>query len=216
MKKQNFKNLYLSVSFLLIFSLWTFLLTMVDVKAIGPNGSFVGFSWLNGLFLKTFGVHFTLYFITDWLGLVAVAFMFGFAVLGLFQWIKRKNILRVDFSLLVLGGFYLLLLGVYLLFEKLAINYRPVLINNFLEASYPSSTTLLVMTVLPTTILQFKERIKRPLIKKIVLILMYLFTAFMVLGRLFSGVHWLSDIIGGGLLGLGLVFLYRFTVSLKK
>ena len=116
----------------------------------------------------------------------------------------------------MLGGFYLLLLGVYLLFEKLAINYRPVLINNFLEASYPSSTTLLVMTVLPTTILQFKERIKRPLIKKIVLILMYLFTAFMVLGRLFSGVHWLSDIIGGGLLGLGLVFLYRFTVSLKK
>lgn len=216
MEKKNFKNLYLSVLYLSLFSLWTYLLNVVDIKAIGPNGSFVGFSWLNGLFLKTFGVHFTLYFITDWLGLVAVFFMFMFAFLGLIQWIKRKNILRVDFSLLVLGGFYLLLLGVYLLFEKLAINYRPVLINNFLEASYPSSTTLLVMTVLPTTILQFKERIKNTTFKKTVVVLLTVFTAFMVFGRLFSGVHWLSDIIGGGLLGLGLVFLYRFAVGLKK
>ena len=216
MKNKNLKNLYLSVSFLFVFALWTFLLEHIDVEAIGPNGSFVGFSTLNSLFHKTFGVHFTLYFITDWLGLVAVFFMFFFAALGLFQWIKRKNILKVDFSLLVLGGFYLLLLAVYLLFEELAINYRPVLINNFLEASYPSSTTLLVMTVLPTTILQFKERIKRPLLKRIVLTSLSLFTAFMVMGRLFSGVHWLSDIIGGALLGLGLVFLYRFAVGLKE
>ena len=118
------------------------------------------------------------------------------------------NILKVDSDILLLGCFYIVVLAVYLLFENLAINYRPILINGYLEASYPSSTTLLVMCVMPTSIMQFNMRISNKLLRNIVNIILTIFIGLMVLGRLISGVHWLTDIIGGILLSSGLVTLY--------
>lgn len=52
--------------------------SLIDVRAIGPNGSTVGFAALNGRIHDLTGVHMTLYILTDWLGLVPVAFMLGF------------------------------------------------------------------------------------------------------------------------------------------
>ena len=193
--------------------LWTISLGTFDVQEIGPNNTEVGLGSVNGFVHNLTGVNMTLYNITDWLGLVPVAFGFGFAVLGLVQWIKRKSFVKVDFSLLVLGGFYIVLLGVYLLFEEIVINYRPVLIEGFLEVSYPSSTTLLVMTVMPTALTQMKNRIKNKNIRAGVCILIAAFTVFMVVGRLLCGVHWLTDIIGGALLSAGLVKLYGAVVG---
>jgi undecaprenyl-diphosphatase len=100
-------------------------------------------------------------------------------------------------------------MAAYILFEYLVINYRPVLISGILEASYPSSTTLLVLTVMPTAMLQLKERIQNRAFRNCVLVLIAAFTAFMVIGRLLSGVHWLTDILGGILLSAGLVGLYK-------
>jgi undecaprenyl-diphosphatase len=104
---------------------------------------------------------------------------------------------------------------VYILFEKVVINYRPVLINGYLEVSYPSSTTLLCMCVMPTAIIQFKRLIKSKFLSQSVTFSIVIFTAFMVIGRLLSGVHWLSDIIGGILLSAGLVTLY-YSVNKSK
>ena len=150
----------------------------------------------------------TLYTITDWLGLVPVAVGFGFAVLGLVQWIRRKNILKVDFSLLALGGFYVLVLAAYLFFESHVINYRPVLIGGILEASYPSSTTMMAMCVMPTAAMQLNGRIRNRRARRFVSAAIWEFTAFLVIGRLISGVHWVSDIGGGALLSAGLVMVY--------
>ena len=202
------RKFYISVGLLLAFLLWTILVCFVDVGSIGPNGSSVGLAGVNGWFHQLTGVHMVLYHITDWLGLVPVAVGFGFAILGLAQWIKRKSILKVDFDILVLGGFYILTLAAYLLFEEIVINYRPVLINGYLEASYPSSTTLLVLCVMPTTMLQLRQRRQ----KTVWQILIVIFIGFMVIGRLISGVHWLSDIVGGVLLSTGLFCLYRAAV----
>lgn len=188
--------------------LWTIGVTRIDVQAIGPQGSTVGFAALNRFVHDLTGVHMELYTITDWLGLVPVAFGFGFAVLGLAQWIKRKHILKVDFSILVLGGFYIVTLAAYLFFESHVINYRPVLIEGNLEASYPSSTTLLVLCVMPTALMQLRRRIGNPLFRRCVSVAIAAFMAFMIIGRLLSGVHWVTDIIGGILLSTGLVALY--------
>lgn len=200
---------------LVAFVLWTVAICFVDVKAIGPNGSSVGFAAINSWFHKLTGVHMDLYNITDWLGLVPIFVAMGFGLFGLVQWIKRKRLKKVDYSLFVLGGFYISVIAAYVLFEMITINYRPVLINGFLEASYPSSTTLLVMCVMPTAIMQFNRRIKNATLKKFLSLLIAVFIIFMVIGRLVSGVHWLTDIVGGALLSAGLVMMYRFFISLK-
>ena len=127
--------------------------------------------------------------------------------MGLVQWIKRKRLLAVDRSILLLGGFYVIVMAAYALFEVLVISYRPVLINGFLEASYPSSTTLLVLCVMPTAGLQLRARLKGRT-RRVALLLIAAFVAFTVIGRILSGVHWITDVVGGGLLSAGLVLLY--------
>lgn len=213
MKNRN--KLHLSIVFLAAFVLWTVAICFVDVQPIGPQESEVGFATVNRFFHRLTGVHMGLYILTDWLGLVPVAVIFSFGMLGLCQWIQRKSVCKVDPSILVLGGFYLVVMAVYLFFETVVINRRPVLIQGVLEASYPSSTTLLVMCVMPTAMIQLKRRIKRGVLRSIVVSAIAAFTAFMVLGRLVSGVHWLTDIIGGALLSQGLVLLYDFWVASK-
>ena len=210
------KYLCISVFLLVSFIIWTLFISFIDVKAIGPEGSSVGFATLNGAFHNLTGAHMWLYTVTDWLGLVPIVVCLGFAIFGLVQWIKRKSLLKVDLSILTLGGFYLLVMATYILFEYVVINYRPVLINGYLEASYPSSTTMLVMCVMPTALMQLSSRIKNKILRSILIYLIIGFTAFMVIGRLISGVHWITDIIGGALVSSGLVLMYYGLAHAKK
>lgn len=203
------KKLIPSISLLAAFVVWTLAVTRIDIQPIGPQGSAVGFATLNQFFHTLTGVHMWLYILTDWLSILPLIFIFGFALLGLTQWIKRRKLLLVDQNILILGGFYAVVMAVFLFFEHCVINFRPVLIEGHLEASYPSSTTMLVMCVIPTAVLQLKNRILNPKVKKAVTFALTIFGIFMVIGRLVSGVHWLTDIIGGALVSGGLVMLYR-------
>ena len=215
MKKETKKNFGIAAILLGAFVAWTEAVRLVDVQPIGPQGSTVGFATVNSWVHNLTGVHMSLYTVTDWLGLVPIAFAIGFALLGLIQWVKRKHLRQVDFSILVLGGFYLLVMAAYVLFEVFVINYRPVLINGCLEASYPSSTTMLVLCVMPTTLMQLNAHIKSQTLKRWVGFGITAFILFMVIGRLLSGVHWFTDIIGGTLLSAGLVMLYYSITSLE-
>ena len=200
---------------LLAFVLWTVLIRFVNVQAIGPGESSVGFATLNGYVHNLTGTNMSLYVITDWLGLVPIGVAFGFAVLGLVQLVKRKSLFKVDRSILTLGGFYIVVIAMYALFEVIVINYRPVLIEGYLEVSYPSSTTMLVMCVMPTAVMQFNARIKNGVLKGFISSIFIAFIAFMVIGRLVSGVHWVTDIIGGAILSIGLVMLYYSASGLE-
>ena len=141
MKKSNNRTLLIiGIAAVAAFILWTAAVRLIDVRAIGPEGSRVGFAALNGAFHALTGEHMTLYNMTDWLGLVPACFILGFALLGLVQLIRRKSLRRVDGSILILGAFYIVVLAAYLFFEYYVVNYRPVLIEGVLEASYPSST----------------------------------------------------------------------------
>lgn len=210
MKNTKLKKLLISFLLLTLFLVWTLSVCFIDVKRIGPQNSTVGLSTLNSLVHSCIGVNWDLYTITDWLSLLPIATAVCFALSGLIQWIKRKSIKNVDRGILLLGGFYLAVILLYVFFEYTVINFRPVLIENVLEPSYPSSTTMLVLCVVPTAIIHLKKKIKHRPLRLAFVLFAVAFTTFMVIGRLISGVHWVSDIIGGALLSSGIVALYNY------
>lgn len=204
------RTLWRALVFLAAFGLWTLAVSRFDVRPIGPLDSAVGFAALNGTVHDLTGVNWTLYTITDWLGLIPICIVLIFGLLGLVQWIRRKHLLLVDRSILILGGLYLAVMAAFLLFETFPINYRPVLIDGVLEVSYPSSTTMLALCVMPSALMQLNARIQNGTLKGCIALAVRLFTGFMVIGRLLSGVHWVTDIIGGALLSAGLVLMYDY------
>jgi len=213
--KYDWKKLMIAGAALLAgFVLWTVLILLVDVQPVGQNGTNIGFAAFNTWFHKITGVHMTLYTVTDWLGLVPILICVCFGVLGLTQLIRRKSLMKVDPDIILLGIYYILVIIGYLFFEMVPINYRPVLIDGHLEASYPSSTTLLVLSVMPTLKYQVDRRSENVNVRRITTIFVILFSAFMVIGRLVSGVHWATDIAGSVLLSAGLFLLYVSAVSL--
>ena len=212
MKQRDKRGIISGTVLILAFVLWTLLIQTVDVQRVGVNGTNVGFAAANTWFHRLTGVHMGLYTVTDWLGLVPIAVCMGFGILGLTQWILRKSIAKVDRDILLLGGYYILVILGYLIFEMIPINYRPILINGAMEASYPSSTTLLVLSVMPTLLFQVSRRAKNQTVRRITAAFVVLFSTFMVTGRLVAGVHWLTDIVGSVLLSAGLYSLYRAAV----
>jgi len=216
MKRKN-KNAFISgLIFIILFIAWTVAVVSVDVKPVGVNGTSVGFATLNTWFHNLTEVNMILYNITDWAGLVPIFICMFFGGVGLIQLIKRKSLLKVDFDIIALGIYYIIVISGYIIFEMIPINYRPILINGSLESSYPSSTTLLVLSVMPTVIFQSSKRLKNPQIKKITVLVTIVFSLFMVIFRLVSGVHWITDIIGSCFLSAGLFYIYKAIVLLNK
>ncbi len=219
MKNKIKINFISAIGSLMLFCLWTVLIQRVDVMPVGVNGTDVGLAAFNTYFHSLTGVNMTLYTITDWLGLVPLLVCFAFGGAGFGQLIKRKSLLKVDFDIIILGIYYLIVIFFYLAFEMIPINYRPVLINGVAEVSYPSSTTLLVLSVMPTLAFQVRRRKSNDKIHKLITVSVVLFSAFMVLGRMVSGVHWVTDIVGSVLLSAGLYCTYKGVIlwnSMKK
>ena len=195
------------------FALWTALVQLVDVRPVGQSGTNIGFAAFNVWFHDLTGVHMALYTITDWLGLVPVAVCLGFGALGAAQLVRRRSLLAVDPDLLLLGVHYVVVAAAYLVFEMYPVNYRPIPIDGVMEASYPSSTALLVLGVMPTLAYQVSRRTKDTLVKGAVIASVAAFSALMVIGRLVCGVHWATDIVGSVLLAAGLYAMYRYAVA---
>ena len=214
MKKNEKKSLLIGSIFLAMFTVWTVLIQTVDVQPLGQNGTGIGFAAFNCWFHHFTGVNMAIYTITDWMGLVPVAICLSFAGIGLIQLIKRRSLFRVDTDIMILGVYFVIVFLAYAIFEMIPINYRPILIEGRMEASYPSSTTLLVLSVMPALIEQIQRRLSGITAKRIIKIMAIAFSAFMVIGRLVSGVHWFTDIVGGELLSTGLFKFYKAAVVL--
>ena len=214
MKAKGKRGVCAGVVLILVFALWTFLVLHVDVQPVGQNGTNIGFASVNTRFHALTGVHMGLYTLTDWLGLVPIAVCLFFGAAGFMQMIRRKSLLRVDADILLLGVYYIAVILAYLVFEMVPVNYRPIPIDGVMEASYPSSTTLLVLSVMPTLAFQANRRAKSGAVRTAATVFAVLFSAFMAVGRLVSGVHWLTDILGAVWLSAGLYLLYRSAVIL--
>lgn len=214
MKKNGKKQLILGITLLVMFAVWTWLIQCVDVQPAGPKDTEIGFATFNCWFHRMTGVHMAIYMITDWLGLVPIFVCIVFGGVGFVQLIKRKSLLEVDRDLVFLGIYYAVVIFCYLIFEMISINYRPILIDGMLEASYPSSTTLLVLSVMPTLVYQVNHRNTNLLLRRFICLMTIIFSVFMVIGRLVAGVHWFTDIIGAVLLSAGLYCLYKAMILL--
>lgn len=212
MKKNGKKLLFLGIALLGMFVDWTWLIQCVDVQRAGANGTEIGFATFNCWFHRMTGVHMAIYTITDWLGLVPIFVCMTFGGVGFVQLIKRKSLFKVDRDLVFLGFYYAIVIFCYLIFEMIPINYRPILMDGMLEASYPSSTTLLVLSVMPTLVYQLNQRNINLLFRRCVSVMSIIFSIFMVIGRLVAGVHWFTDIVGAVILSAGLYCLYKAMV----
>ena len=214
--KEHKRELTACGLWLAAFILFTAAVKLIDVRAIGPEGSEVGFAAINGLFAKWFTYNPGWYGATNFLGTLAILLGFGFAALGVYQLVTRRALKRVDSDLFVLGSFYVLMGIVYVLFEKVVVNYRPVLLEEGLEASYPSSHTVLSVFVFLSAFLQLRSRVKNELVRTFVCAACLALAAATVIGRVISGAHWISDITGGLLLSAAMVCGYCTAVAIVK
>ena len=204
MKKKR-KDIFVCGGLFAVAIIYTILVKYIDVQAIGPKDSLVGFATINKFIFNLTGVNMVWYSITDWLGFVPLIIAFIYAMIGLVQMIKRKNILKVDKEILGLGVFYIIVIGLYILFETYIINYRPTLMDGILEASYPSSHTLLSVCICGSSLMINKYLFKNKNFFKVENIISILSILVIVIGRFISGVHWFTDIIGAILISIALL-----------
>ena len=213
MESKSKKMFGITAGLFLLFIVFTLMVLVVDVQPIGPEESKVGFATINQSVFGCLGVNILWYEITDWLGLLAVLFALFFAVLGLVQLVKRKNLWKVDYEIILLGMFYILVAVSYLFFEIAIVNYRPVMMDNSLEASYPSSHAMIVICIMATAMIEFRKLFAdKKALRAVLNTVSAAIILITVIGRLLSGVHWFTDIIAGVLLSSALVVLYYSSV----
>ena len=209
----NKKNIALSIIFVSLAVLFTILVCTFDVKNVGLNGTRLGFSSLNKQVFETIGENSLCKSVSDVLGYFALGLVAIYGLVGLYQLINRKSIFKVDKEIIILGIFYIIVLALYVLFDKVALNYRPVLENGQLEASFPSSHTLLTICVCISAIFINNKLFKSDM-TKIFNYLLVLITFIAVICRLLSGVHWFTDIIGGIVISCALIMLFKTSLGI--
>lgn len=209
MNKKRIIYIAVSAALYICFALFTRTLLHSDVQAIGPNGSAVGYASFNGKCLEAFGSSSLMADVTKALGWLSILICAVFGLIGLLQLIRAKSLRGVDRDIICMGVLYALAIGFYLAFNKIVINFRPVLeADGTLEASYPSSHTVLAVVVFASLIIEISRRVTdrgKALVEEISCLAIIFIAVF---GRLLSGVHWATDIFGGVLLSLALVFSF--------
>ena len=216
MKKRR-KEILLCGGLFAIAIIYTLLVKYIDVQAIGPNDSLVGFATINNFMFNLTGVNMLWYDITYWWGFVPLFIAFIYAIIGFIQMIKRRSILKVDKEILGLSVYYIIVIGLYIFFETYVINYRPILMDGILEASYPSSHTLLSVCICGSSLIINKYLFKNKNFFKAENIISILSILVIVIGRFISGVHWFTDIIGAILISIALLkAFYIYVKSINK
>ncbi len=206
-KKTVIYNTAAAVS-MALFCLLIYLVKHVDVEAIGPLGSEIGLASVNGVFKDAIGYSTLWYALSEWTIWLALGVAAFFCCFGIYQLISRRSLKKVDVDIYILGGFYFAVIAVYILFEMLSLNFRPVMVDGELEASFPSSHVMIVSCMLMSCAHQLCYRVRVRALRVSAVFICCFITAFALIGRALSGVHWFTDILGGILLSVVLVFLY--------
>ena len=204
------KKIFSGIIFGILFGVFTYLVRIYDVAAVGPQGTEVGFSTVNMKFHELTGVNMFWYKLTQYFGALALLVCVFFALVGLIQWIRRKSLGKVDKEIIALGGLFVCCIAFYALFEKVVINYRPVIMpgETAPEASYPSSHTMLIIVVMGGTMMMIEKYVRNGTWDTVLKFICGLIIAATIGGRMYCGVHWLTDIVGGLLLGAAMLEIF--------
>jgi len=202
----------------LLFLILVLLLLTFDVAPIGPEGTRIGLAHINQYVLDLLGVNIFWYTITDWLGLAAIAVALVLELMGFLQLVKRKSFLKVDKSILMLGGLYMIVISLYVFFELVIVNYRPIIMPGAVhpEASFPSSHIMMVCVIMGSAMVLIKQYVKSNLARMVLQVMCAAVILVTIYGRLISGLHWFTDILGGLLLSLALLLFYSGVVEKRE
>lgn len=209
------RNLILTILFLVSSIIFIVLLKTIDIKCTALINSCIEFATINQFIYNKIEVNLTWYTITDWLGIIPILMSMVYTIVGFKQMIKRKSIKKVDKEIIILGIFYIIVISTYVIFEKYIINYRPIFMNGFLEASFPSSHTLMTICLCGSSII-INNKLFKNNFTKILNIISLIIIFITIIGRLISGVHWFTDIIGGILISSYLLMLFYSFLNLNK
>ncbi len=200
--------LILGIASFVCFVIFTLLVAFVDVDQ-------VGLSKINHFFWQHCGRHEIWERITDYLGYALILSLVGILAWQIWQWIQRKSLRKIDQNLLLFDLICVALVAVYFFFEIVVINYRPLLDHGEAKASYPSSHVMLFATILPLLIWQIWHYFKNKPLCIVLTVVISVILIIGVVGRLFSGVHWFTDILAGLIVSCVLDGLYLAFVVKK-
>lgn len=219
-KKENLTARAFLISSIVMFSLFLLLIVLVktvDVKAVGPNGSKIGFASFNNFLFENLGKNKFWYNFTKVFGIISILIAVGFVGYGVYEIIKKRNLKNIDSDILAMGIVFASLVFVYLFFEIVKVNFRPVLIDGKLEVSFPSSHTMLCLTIFGVATMFACGRLKNVWVKGTCIVGSSLVAILVSIGRIFAGVHWFTDVLGAILISACLVLLYGYLcIFLKK
>lgn len=223
---KNTKLIITSVCFIIIAVVYTLLVKCVDVQTVTVSSVDatmtdeiqVGFAGINTSIANKLGYNDTCYSISKYLGYASLLFIAVYGCVGLMQLVKRKNLFKVDREIFALGGFYAVVLALYVLFEKVVINCRPIILDaaEWPEASFPSSHTLLALCVCGSALIINKVLFKEIKWIKYVNIVAAIVLVGTVVTRFISGVHWATDILGGLIISVALLACFKTVLNLLK
>lgn len=213
---KTFRPIVPGLLFLAAFLVLTVLICYVDVQPYGSGSMDLGLATINTNVRNAIGESKTMFTLTEILGYLTWGVVAFFGLLGLSQLVHRQSLLKVDRDIILLGFGYVIMLACYVLFDRIPINYRPYCSWRVeLESSYPSSHTLMIVFVMATAVIQILRRMRAGLARNLLIALCIITATVVTVGRLLSGVHWLTDIIGGLLLGAALAALYGGLIKQK-
>ena len=208
--KENIRQIVYTGLMVLVAILFTIAVDKIDTALV--LGKEIGFSNVNIAVHQMLGTSDTFDLLSDITMIVSALLMGGLVFIGTYQLISGKGFKAVDKEILIAGAVLVLMSITYLFFEKVVINFRPVLEDGFLEASYPSTHVLLTTVINIVAIDYIVTKIKN---KKIMLPSVITVAVITVVGfgaRVLSGMHWITDIVGALLIASCLVMIY-FTLK---
>lgn len=182
----------------------------VDVQRVGANDTTLGLASVNLAVFLLLGQDATWDYVTDWLTVVCILVGASVGAKAFFQAVMRKSVKKVDTELYVVLGCYLLALAFVALFEIVPVNYRPLLAQGNLQASFPSTHALICIVSVGETLFTATFRKCRKPLQLTICALFALCCVAVCLGRLLAGAHWLTDVVASVLLGGAIVALCGF------